>query len=176
MFYLFFILAKADQFWTSYVWTEMSYLDETEGVTIDESEYENVCASYDKGIGVVLVNNDGWPDDYTWLYKNIKDWVTRLEVSAEECVNKIYNPVCILQWEPTDSLEKSLTSHIWGDRIRNRNLAEGSWPKACTTNNDCVLEDESLAECEWAINADHYCAVDINADIFDEYWKEWEEG
>ena len=33
----------------------MSYLDETESVTIDESEYENVCASRDKGIGVVLV-------------------------------------------------------------------------------------------------------------------------
>ena len=35
MFYFFFFIAKADQFCTSYVWTEMSYLDETEGVTID---------------------------------------------------------------------------------------------------------------------------------------------
>ena len=94
-----FVITKADQFCTSFVWSEMSYLDETEGVTIDDSEYENVCASYDKGIGVVLVNNDGCPEDYTWVYKKIKSWVSSLEYSAEEWVNKIYNPLCIMQCE-----------------------------------------------------------------------------
>jgi hypothetical protein len=47
---------------TSFVCTEFDYLDRLDNVSVDKDAYNTICATYDKGIKVVLINNEGCDD------------------------------------------------------------------------------------------------------------------
>jgi hypothetical protein len=51
-----------------------------------------------------------------------------------------------------------------------RNLAEGKHPKLCESDEDCELQDGTLATCKCAWDGNRYCVPDKYDDLWDPFW------
>lgn len=128
----------------------------------------DICARMDKNNTITLNQNvceDGMicrlPSLYLWKYQaEIGD-----TLSCETAMTK----------------EKGLqTFRVTCDERRpNRELAEGSNPKRCEVDEDCLMQDGNYTQCKCGLGGNAYCKPDISSSIFDNYWegceKEWGE-
>jgi hypothetical protein len=56
-------------------------------------------------------------------------------------------------------------------RTSQKNLESGSYPKECTSKDDCLLEDGTNNECVCGADGKQYCQPDVNSDVFDDFWE-----
>jgi hypothetical protein len=61
-------------------------------------------------------------------------------------------------------------------RYLNKELLEGSHPKKCSSERDCMLKDSSTTECKCAPNGNKYCKPDCNSHAYDDFWNICEKG
>lgn len=61
-----------------------------------------------------------------------------------------------------------------GIRIPHRNLVLGTYPKICTSDNDCLLQDGTVTPCKCGINGKAYCVPDLSSNLLNQYWKKCE--
>ena len=68
------------------------------------------------------------------------------------------------------------TTYNCSARSDQKNLQSGSYPKECTSADDCLLEDGTANECVCGADGKQYCRPDINSDVFDDFWQLCEDG
>lgn len=49
------------------------------------------------------------------------------------------------------------------------NLANGTDPKICLTDDDCLLQDGTKSECVCGMDGNYYCAPDISSELFGDF-------
>ena len=57
------------------------------------------------------------------------------------------------------------------NRTDQKDLENGSYPKECTSEDDCKLEDGTKNACVCGADGKRYCRPDKNSDVFDDFWE-----
>lgn len=60
------------------------------------------------------------------------------------------------------------------ERLPNKGLKEGSYPKKCTTEDDCILEDTTTTSCKCGFNSS-VCVPHYSSSFFDEWFTACDE-
>lgn len=120
----------------------------------------NVCAQRTKD-GDVIVNDSGCQDNYVCPFLAVLSWVESNSTALFACV-------------PGSSLH---AGENWQCEQRQalKNLAEGTYPKACISDDECTLMDGSTTVCACAArtsSSSGLCQPDKSSDMFEEYWEE----
>lgn len=61
------------------------------------------------------------------------------------------------------------------ERNTDENLLEGSHPKICSTDDDCMIRSKTTTECKCGIDGKKYCQPMYGSNAFEEFWKRCEE-
>lgn len=122
-------------------------------VTCSDTE-SHVCAQFSPGQVQLAVCPDTYWCDLDSLYRTYQDKQPVLVCSEEE------------ETEIKPGYLRTLMDEVCTQRKRNgkKRLAQGSHPRRCESNKDCILEDGSHTECACALGSSgsSYCELAPN--------------
>lgn len=138
----------------------------TLGACIDyscETLQSNQCA-FKLSSEQVILNDDQCEDGFSCSLEDLVPWAESSEGGYLGCRS-----------EEDLSLYKE-SNFQCGVKLPNKNLYIDSFPKLCLSEDDCLLEDGTYAECGCGMDGRSYCKASIHSDVFDDYWDECDNG
>lgn len=133
---------------------------ECKGLTSD------ICAVKDSS-SLTYINDNGC--DCKFLMSELTSTASKDSGYQHKCVStsSAYNSSI-----DTDQFAAEYSNYNCGDRKTGTDFIESdSFPIKCNDNNDCKLEDGSLASCRCALDGESYCTPTLSSTFYDGYWE-----
>lgn len=135
---------------------------------------DNICAEY--ADSVISVNENGCNSGYTCglMYADLEIYAE--DKTSVSCITE----AALDAWEEdrdkdfTDNYDWATSDECLVDD--GYNLQEGSFPKNCNDDADCLLNNGEEGDCWCGFNGVGYCMPDLRSDYFDDWHTDCEDG
>jgi len=131
------------------------------------------CKSLDRSVcaqayGIkILANSEGCPLDHYCKLKDVAEWHQLNSLSLAQtfnCTRQNYEPVTVEEG-----------SFYCGKRHLDSELQEGTYPKVCETEKDCLTKGGWTTSCLCGLDGNYYCMPELSSSAFEGYWELCEE-